>query len=249
MNTEKDWTPSPDSPEQQSLLHNASNIISVTSHELKTPLTAISATVELLSAKLQADDLLNAFYKKHLASITTEIFHMNSLLDEMLTLHNIISGSIETTKEYVDVQQVVLQLKEQYFTDATNNRTLEVHITGQSFHISVNKNQLARILINLIGNAFKFSISNNPVLLLDYQQEYLFIQITDDGIGIPAADLPYLFRPYYRGSNASGIDGTGLGLSIVKAFVKENEGDITVESIQGKGTIFRLSFKNPYFFL
>jgi signal transduction histidine kinase len=84
-----------------------------------------------------------------------------------------------------------------------------------------------------------------PSVELKYDEHALIITIEDDGIGIPAADLPYLFKPFYRGSNVDSIEGTGLGLHIVNNFVTANNGTITVKSEQDNGTIFTLEFPYP----
>ena len=82
--------------------------------------------------------------------------------------------------------------------------------------------------MNLVGNAFKFSREKAPVVTVDFEAQQVTIRVTDDGICIPAADLPQLFTPFFRASNVNEIAGTGLGLSIVKTFVQENNGTITV---------------------
>jgi signal transduction histidine kinase len=84
-----------------------------------------------------------------------------------------------------------------------------------------------------------------PVVELKYEEHAVIITIEDDGIGIPAADIPYLFQPFYRGSNVDSIEGTGLGLHIVRNFVTANSGRIFVTSEQNLGTIFTLEFPYP----
>lgn len=233
------------SQENSALLNKASNIIAITAHEFKTPLTTITAIVDLIAAKMQADQLINPFYEKNLSRITSEIFLLNNMLDEMLTINNILSGSIETRKEVVAVEDKLHTIKEQYRSFTEEGKVLQINITGNPVKIFVSPGQLTRILTNLIGNAFKYSRENAPIVHLDYKQEELVITITDDGIGVPAEDLPHLFEPYYRGSNTNGISGTGLGLAIVKTFVAANDGDITVHSEPERGTVFTLTFRYP----
>jgi signal transduction histidine kinase len=228
-----------------SLLDNTSNIIAIISHEFKTPLTAISSAVDLIAAKLHIDNYMDPFYKKNMSKITTEIFKLNSMLDEILTMSNIISNSVEIRKELVDVQEVLNNLKAQYFTDRKDARTFKIKESG-TYHkkIYADKNQLSTIFSNLINNALKFSHKKMPTVVLMYEEHSIIIKIEDDGIGIPPEDLPYLFKPFYRGSNVDSIEGTGLGLHIVSNFVTANNGKIFVQSEQNIGTTFTLEF--PY---
>jgi signal transduction histidine kinase len=231
--------------ENNTLLNNASNVIAITAHEFKTPLTTITSIVDLLSAKLQADHHMNPFYEKYLSRITSEIFLLNNMLDEMLTINNILSGSIQTKKEIVSVEDLLYPLKEQYRAISEDQKELKITISGTPRKISASPGQITRILTNLISNAFKYAREESPEVHVDYQPDSLLISVKDDGIGIPDTDIPHLFQPYYRGSNTNGIQGTGLGLTIVKTFTTANDGNISVHSVPDKGTVFTLTFRYP----
>lgn len=232
-------------PENSVLLSNASNVIAITAHEIKTPLTTITSIVDLLSAKLQADGHMSPFYEKNLARITSEIFLLNNMVDEMLTLNNIISGNIETKKEMIFVDDKLFSLKEQYSPLLQEGKELKITISGTPCRINASGSQITRILTNLISNAFKYAREASPEVHLDYQDQALVITVKDDGIGISPEDLPKLFLPYFRGNNTNGISGTGLGLFIVKTFTTANDGNISVNSELNKGTVFTLTFKYP----
>ena len=98
---------------------------------------------------------------------------------------------------------------------------------------------MSHILQNLLTNALKFS-KGNPYISIQKELKSIHIRVIDDGIGIPEADLPHLFEPFYRASNATAIQGTGLGLSIAQQFILLLGGSITVESEKGKGTAFHI---------
>jgi signal transduction histidine kinase len=243
MNTEEMNTSSIHTTDDvANLLNNASNIIAITSHEFKTPLTAISAAVELLAARLQVNQQMDVIYEKNLSRITTEIFRLNSLLDEMLTINNIVSGHITSHKQAVDIVALLTTMQSNYFAEPEDVRSMELIIHGQPQPVYADPGQLQKVFMNLVGNAFKFSRIKAPVVAIDFQEQQVVITVTDDGIGIPAADLPQLFQPFFRASNVNEIGGTGLGLFIVQTFVKENNGTITVESIAGEGSTFTLTF-------
>jgi signal transduction histidine kinase len=92
-----------------------------------------------------------------------------------------------------------------------------------------------------LSNAFKYS-AGNPVLNLKEDSKNIFIEIIDNGIGIPQSEIENLFQSFYRASNARNIEGTGLGLVIVKEFVNINGGEIFVESEINKGSKFSIVF-------
>ena len=227
---------------EKSLHEMKSHFISMASHEFKTPLTAISSTIDLLETKLQMDNLLDQFYRHNISKISSEIFKLNTMLDEILTLSTIVSNNIEVRQQPVFVEQVIADIKYQYFSERKDERELDVKISGTPRPIYADKNQLSKIFTNLVGNAFKYS-GDNPVVKLQYLKHKLVIKVIDTGMGIPEKDIPYLFNSFYRGSNVDSIEGTGLGLSIVKDFVERNKGEIIVESEEHKGTTFTIVFK------
>jgi len=230
--------------EKEKSLHEMKvNFMSMTSHEFRTPLTAIASAVDLLEARLQMDGMLNSFYEHNISRVSGEIFNLNSMLDEILTLSKIVSNNYEVKKTPVDVEQVLDYLKFQYFSERKDERVLNVKISGEPRKVHVDKSQLSKILTNLISNAFKYSVKKNPSILLSYQKRKLVIKVFDYGIGIPAKDIPHLFTSFYRGSNVEHIEGTGLGLAIVKTFTEMNNGTIDVSSEENKGTTFTLTFR------
>lgn len=230
---------------EKSLHEMKSNFISMASHEFKTPLAAISTAVDLLETKLQMDELMTPFYQRNISRISAEIFILNTMLDEILTISRIVSNNMEVKKQPVRVEQVINDIKYQYFSERKDDRVLDVTVSGSPREIYADKNQLSKIFTNLVGNAFKFSSKKNPSVKLSYQKRRLVVRVKDDGVGIPAQDIPHLFTSFYRGSNVDSIEGTGLGLSIVKTFVESNNGTITVKSEEHKGTTFILAFSYP----
>ena len=98
---------------------------------------------------------------------------------------------------------------------------------------------MRQIIVNLLSNALKYSLDDKPVALtLRNSDGVLVLQVRDEGIGIPAADLPHLYQPFHRASNVGAIAGTGLGLTITKEFVELQGGTLRVTSEVGVGTTF-----------
>ncbi|MGZ5787625.1 MAG: sensor histidine kinase, partial [Ramlibacter sp.] len=105
---------------------------------------------------------------------------------------------------------------------------------------------VSHILVNLLGNALKYSPPDSAVTCTATAEgERLHLSVTDRGIGIPAADLPRLFESFHRGTNVGNIQGTGIGLHIVKECVELHRGSIEVESAAGAGATFHVRLHAP----
>ncbi|WP_126245942.1 sensor histidine kinase [Chitinophaga rhizosphaerae] len=232
-----------DLEQEKSLQQMKVQFMSMTSHEFRTPLTAISSAMDLLEARLQLDGQLSSFHRLQLRKMADEIFQLNAMLDEVLTLSKIAGNNWEADLKPVLPEQIIETLRYQYFSQRKDDRSLLISIDGEPRPILADKDQLAKVFTNLISNAFKYSTQKNPSVKLQYKKKKLVITFRDHGIGIPESDLPYLFTSFFRGSNVDGIEGTGLGLSIVKTFVESNHGTISVSSGVNEGTTFTLVFQ------
>lgn len=230
--------------QEKSLQQMKVQFMSMTSHEFRTPLTAISSAMDLLEARLHLDGQLSPFHRFQLRKIADEIFQLNSMLDEVMALSRMAGNNWEADRKPVAPEQVIETLRYQYFSQRKDERSLLISIEGEPRAIMADKDQLAKVFTNLISNAFKYSTQKNPSVKLSYKKKKLVITFRDHGIGIPESDLPHLFTSYFRGSNVDGIEGTGLGLSIVKTFVESNRGTISVSSGVNEGTIFTLVFED-----
>ncbi|WP_109695554.1 sensor histidine kinase [Chitinophaga deserti] len=230
--------------QEKSMQQMKVQLMSMTSHEFRTPLTAISSAMDLLETRMQLDGQLSQFHRLQFRKMADEIFQLNSMLDEVLTLSKIAGNNWEPTRKPVCVEQIIETLRYQYFSQRKDKRSLGISIEGEPRLILADKDQLAKVFTNLISNAFKYSTLKNPSVKLLYRKKKLVISFSDHGIGIPEKDLPHLFTSFYRGSNVDGIEGTGLGLSIVKTFVESNRGTISVSSGVNEGTTFTLVFED-----
>lgn len=106
-------------------------------------------------------------------------------------------------------------------------------------HFMTDKRMMKNILLNLLSNAIKFSGEGKKIKVCSDNLEHrLSIKVQDEGMGIPAEDIPHLFATFFRGKNVSNIQGTGLGLPIIKRYLDLLKGDIKVESELEKGTTF-----------
>lgn len=226
---------------EKSLLEMRSEYISMATHEFKTPIIAISSSIELLETKMQLDELMLPFYERNISRIKEEIIVLRNMVDDILTNGSMVADHPVTQAEETDVCSFAKMIKQQYFHKRADKRLLRIKVSGTPRPLAIDRSHLAGILTNLISNAFKYSSGSGPLLSLHYRKDQLRIKVKDNGIGIPEKDIRFLFTPFFRAGNVGGREGTGLGLAIVKSFVTANNGHITVSS-GTNGSVFTVTF-------
>jgi len=235
---------------ERELVELKSRFISMTSHEFRTPLTAIKSSAQLLIRYdwSQEEEL------QHLQQIETSVGHMTALLEDILTLSRSEAGKFEfkpTSIELADFcRNLVRELqigagKSEYAIDFCADRgDLEAETEPENCEIPARMDEklLRQILSNLLSNAIKYSPAEKRIAFSLYcQPKWITFQVQDFGIGIPAAEQSHLFESFYRAKNVGTIPGTGLGLSIVKRLVELHGGAIDFRSQPGEGTIFSVT--------
>ncbi len=222
-----------------------SSFVSTASHQFRTPLAVIQSNTELLlmlADRSENEDIEK--YTKVTGRIKGEIAKMTKLMDDVLILGKLTSGTLTYAPQELDLVQFCNAMIKQFNSIQMDGRMMEFQLIGEPYNVILDSNLLTHALSNLISNAFKYSAEkNNPELIVYYKPTELVISIKDYGIGIPEAELPQLFNPFFRANNVIGIKGTGLGLSIAKEYTEINQGQIAAKSILGEGSCFDLTFK------
>jgi signal transduction histidine kinase len=213
------------------------NFFSMVSHEFRTPLSVILASAQLLTEG-------NPFWSearrlKNLNRIQFSAKLMTRLLTDILTLTRAEAGNLDYHPEALDVEAFCLNLVEEIQLSHANHG-IKFFSHGQTNSVLLDGNLLYSILNNLLENAVKYSEPHQPILLTLIREEYsTTFQVQDQGVGIPLEEQPKVFDLFYRGRRAGESSvGTGLGLAVVKTCVELHQGQISVESEVGKGTIF-----------
>jgi len=218
-------------------------LISMASHEFRTPLSAIKLMAELLLRIGVGDqDMLQSKLKaivnqvNLLGGIVTDILGVNELSE-----HNPDGSPRETVVAYNYLQQVVNDYRDICFGCRL---VLRQSIPDRdSCRINIISSNITRVIFNLLDNAFKYSKAGSTVDVKSEQNGPEFvIMITDSGIGIPKNELPQILHPFTRASNADHIPGTGLGLYIAAQAMSRHGGNISIESKEGEGTKIALHF-------
>ncbi|MBD2447419.1 CHASE3 domain-containing protein [Nostoc sp. FACHB-152] len=213
------------------------NLFSMISHEFRTPLSVILLSSQLLKEKLEK--IVNKLELKNLYRIQTSAKLMNHLLTDILTITRAESGKLDYKPQLINVETFCLNLVEDLQLFVTNPHPIEFRSQGNCFRVSLDEKLLYSILSNLLLNAIKYSKANCKIsLILTAETEFTIFQVIDEGIGIPLAEQPKIYEPFYRGENVENVAGSGLGLAVVKKCVERHQGEIYVDSEVGVGTKF-----------
>ncbi|EBB5818580.1 PAS domain-containing protein [Listeria monocytogenes] len=220
-----------------------SEFVTNVSHELKTPVTALKGFAETLLDGAMYDEVL---LKKFLTIIKEESDRLHRLIMDILALSRIEQNPVAENVELVDVDEVIEQSARTIFEMATekNIRVIIPEKTSASVMIETDRDKLQQIIINLLSNAINYTPVDGKVeVKLIEQEAEVIIEVTDNGIGIPAKDIDRVFERFYRVDKARSrhSGGTGLGLSIVKHLVENCGGRIEVESQEEVGSTFRVT--------
>ncbi|MBF2374575.1 PAS domain-containing protein [Listeria seeligeri] len=220
-----------------------SEFVTNVSHELKTPVTALKGFAETLLDGAMYDE---ALLKKFLTIIKEESDRLHRLIMDILALSRIEQNPVTENVGTVDVDDVIDQSVRTIFELATekNIQVSAPEKTVPPVIIETNRDQLQQILINLLSNAINYTPVDGKVeVKLMERESEVIIEVTDNGIGIPAKDIDRVFERFYRVDKARSrhSGGTGLGLSIVKHLVENCGGRIEVESQEEVGSTFRVT--------
>lgn len=223
--------------ESQILNTEQSRYLSIASHELRNPITAIQMSAEMLEK--YEDNLSEDKKHKHLDRIRKAAHNMNQLLEDVLILSRADLGKLSFHPTPLDVIEFCHNLIEDFQINLGQEYQILLQYQGYFNQVYLDSNLLSHILNNLISNAVKYSPDGGIIqLLLIGADELIIFKVIDHGIGMPAEFQTNLFKQFERATNVGNIQGTGLGLSIVKRAVDLHNGQIAVESEEGEGTTF-----------
>jgi PAS domain S-box-containing protein len=213
--------------------------IALVSHELRTPLTSIRGYLELITE----DQNLTAEQTRFLDTIDRNAQRLQRVVGDLLFVAQVEAGKLSLEDGDVDLNTVAEEaVQAAQPSAAAKSITLVVEL-GEPPAIRGDRARLAQVLDNFISNAIKFTPTGGHVSVeTRVSPGEVEIVVSDNGMGIPADELPFLFQRFFRAEQATAgaIPGTGLGLAIAKAIVAGHGGRIRVESECGRGTTFRI---------
>jgi PAS domain S-box-containing protein len=222
--------------------------VDAAAHDLKTPLTTVLAQAQLLRRRTgRPQGLEPAALASGLLAIEGAAGRMAALIEEMMDAAHLSAGrKLELRFALVDLLDLVEAAVEET-QRAASGHTIRIEAGAAALAGMWDTERLARVLANLLSNAVKYSPVRSEVIVQVGQvvdpdgSAWATVAVRDEGMGIPAAEMPRLFERFYRGTNVSGrTHGTGIGLSGARQIVEQHGGTILVESEEGRGSTFTI---------
>lgn len=216
--------------------------ISNVSHELRTPVTVLRTYIDTLCNN--GDDFDEITKKEFLNTIDVEAKRLHTMVNDILDFSRLESDAVELKKEYSDLVELIEQnINSIKILADEKNININMKVKEKIPSVPINVESIDRVIRNLLSNAIKYSPENKDIsvsIYLSDDKNYAVFSVKDNGIGIAKEHLGKIFDRFYRVENATHtIKGTGLGLHLVKITIeKYHHGKITVESEEGKGSVF-----------
>ncbi len=232
------------SKEKEALESVRKEFVANVSHELKTPVTLIKGFLETLISGAGDD---KAERDEFLSIIQTHTHRLEAIIEDLLRLSSL---EQDTNPEPIIMSKSSLNSVIKKAMLACQKLAVSKDIkfifkSSVTIYVSINRSLMQQALINIIDNAIKYSPHHSTVTIsLSQLHKEVSISIEDQGCGIPEEHIPHLFERFYRVDRARSRDvgGTGLGLAIVKHIMQVHNGFVSIDSIEGKGSVFTLMF-------
>ena len=203
------------------------------SHELKTPLTALSGYLEMLED--EEDERVRAEF---LNDMRVQTERLQNLARTLLDLSRLDANAVTFRTEEVDLEDLLHGLRRDF---GYSGRELNIRAEADVPPVQTDPNQLHRAIAILVDNALKYSDKSSPVELgLSRQEGRVAISVADRGCGIPEREIPHIFDRFYRAQGSSRADGTGLGLALAHEITDHLGGEIDVLSSPNAGSTFSI---------
>jgi len=207
------------------------------SHEFRTPLTLMLGPLEELMQQTNLDKVS----KEHIDATHRNALRLLKLVNNLLDYSRVEAGRIQAIYQPTDLCEMTTDLASSFrsiIEKAGMELKVQCHIPKDIFY--VDRQLWEKIVLNLISNAFKYTLQGTIAITLQQQGKEAVLEIADTGVGIPEKELPHMFERFHRVENSAGRshEGTGIGLSLVYELIQLHGGSIDVQSTLGEGTVF-----------
>jgi PAS domain S-box-containing protein len=229
---------------EQELNELKSRFISMASHEFRTPLSAIQTSAILISKQNEVGKEEKRM--KYVNQIKDNVKRLVIILNDFLSLSKLEEGKVIANKEEFDFIDFSKTLINEISITKKTGQSLIFSSSVTQLLINLDKKLVRHILMNLLSNAIKYSAENASINLnIKEDDQYVLLEVKDQGIGIPEDEQAKLFGLFFRAKNTQNIEGTGLGLNIVKQYVELLDGTIDFKSQINKGATFLVKWPKP----
>ena len=206
------------------------------SHELRTPLTTMKSYLEALADGVWRDETIAP---RFIEVTQTETERMIRLVNDLLQLSKLDSKDYELNTSWINFTRFFNKVIDRFELTKQENVVFVRKIPGEAIFIEIDEDKITQVLDNIISNALKYSPQGGKITFrVKELNEHIQVSVSDEGVGIPKADLSKIFDRFYRVDKARSrkLGGTGLGLAIAKEVVVAHGGEIWAESRENKGT-------------
>jgi len=222
---------------EQELNELKSRFIAMASHEFRTPLTAINSSAILLGK--QNEHGKEEKREKYIRQIKSSVKNLVTILNDFLSLSKLEEGKVVTNLESLDIIEFSKSIIKEFEPNKKKGQFIKLINNYTANNADLDPKLLYHILANLLSNAIKYSTENKDITLqVSSNNTCLFLEVTDQGIGIPDKDQKNMFSRFYRAENTTNIEGTGLGLNIVKQYTELMNGKVSLKSKLNEGSTF-----------
>jgi heavy metal sensor kinase len=209
------------------------------SHELRTPLTILQLELEGIAQNHRRDAALG----DQIGSALEETHRMSRIVESLLTISRLDAGEVKMDKSHLDLGELTASTAgEMKLLAEEKSIGLRIH-SETGVHVAGDRVRLQQVIVNLIDNSIKYTQVGGMIeVRVGREGNCAVLEVSDNGLGIPAHALPHVFERFYRADKARSraTGGAGLGLSIVKAICAAHSGEIKVSSQEGRGSSFRV---------
>lgn len=218
-----------------------SRFVSMASHEFRTPLSTILSSAFLVNQ--YTTEAEQPKRSKHIQRIISSVTLLTEVLNDFLSVGKIEEGGVQVRRTNFDIESHINSIIQEMQDIVQEGQKIAYTHTGSS-QVMLDPSLLKHIMLNLIGNAIKFSGKHTVINVhSEHTGNSVILKVKDAGIGISREDQQHLFERFFRGANVSNIQGTGLGLHIVSKYAELMDGNITCNSELNKGTTFTVTFR------
>lgn len=207
------------------------------SHDLKTPLATVQGYLESICLDIVTGDQA----KQYCSRALDKTILLSKMTNDILEHSKAELKQLSINREEVYTEKYFSEMLDGLASDAKNRGFTLTYSEIPDMIISLDRTRITQVMENLIGNAIKYGHENGSInVAFSVQENFFHVSVKDDGQGIAAVDLPFIFDKFYRGDKARtmNVPGSGLGLSIAKYIITEHGGKIECDSVLGQGTCF-----------